>query len=79
MMRHKRTILVLDTTICVLPGEGAFGCAESIASSARGRLGPRRREESEEKNIMTDSKHLGIGCGDLKVSLFSTKFGALPK
>ena len=79
VIKHKRRILVRDTTTCVLPGEGALGCAESIASSARGRLGPRRREESEEKNIMTDSKHAGIGCGDLKVSLIPKKFGVLPK
>ena len=59
--------------------EGAFEGAESIASSARGRLGPRSREESEEKNIVTDTKHAGIGCGDLKVSLIPKKFGVLPK
>ena len=79
MIKHKRIILVRDTTIWVLPEEGAVGGAESIASSARGRLGPRRREESEEKNIVTDSKHAGIGCGALKVSLIPKKFGVLPK
>ena len=77
--KHKRRILMRDTTIGVLPGEGAFRGAESFAESARGRLGPRRREESEEKNIITDSKHGGIGCGDLKVSLIPKKFGVLPK
>ena len=79
MIKHKRIVLVRDTTMLKLPGEGAFGGAESIASSARGRLGPRRREESEEKNTVTDSKHVGIGCGDLKVSLIPKKFGVLPK
>ena len=79
VIKHKRMILVRDTTIWVLPGEGAVGGAESIASSARGRLGPRRREESEEKNTVTDSKHAGIGCGDLKVLLVPKKFGVLPK
>ena len=69
VIRHKRRVLRRDSTKRGLRGEGAFGGAESIADSARGRLGPHRRVDSEEpeKNIVADSKHARVECGRLKV------------
>ena len=58
MIRHIRhEILKRETTIEGLPGGKALESAVSIAVSARSRLGPCRREGSEEKNIVADSKH----------------------
>ena len=53
---HKRMeILERDTTVGLFPEEGARGDAVSIAGSARRGLGPCRREDSGEKNIVADS------------------------
>ena len=64
-----------------LPEGDARGDAEAVAVSARPGLGPRRREESEEKSMAANSRNVSLvsNLGVKRYLRLSIKSGAFSK